>query len=63
MPNNGALGEEELADVVGFAQGADQMLGAGVVPEPNADLGLSEGVGCSGIHGGAVSSPHCAEGF
>lgn len=63
MPDNGALGEQKLADVVGFAQGADQMLGAGVVPEPNADLRVGEGMGCSGIHEGAVSSPHCAEGF
>lgn len=40
MPNDRAFGDEALADVLGFVDGAQEGLSAGVVPEPDAGVGV-----------------------
>lgn len=50
MPDDGALGDQAAADVVGLSKEADEVLCAGLVPEPDADLGMLGGGGMRGRH-------------
>lgn len=44
VPDHGALGDQALADVRGLGQGADEVLGAGWIPEPDAGPGVGGGM-------------------
>lgn len=43
MPNYAPIGGEAAVVVADFAGGADEALGAGLVPEPHAGLGVLGG--------------------
>lgn len=55
MPDDGAFGDESLSVSFSFFDGADERVGAGLVPVPDADPG--EGRELRRLHGHGVNLP------
>ena len=50
MPDDGPFADEALADVVGFVYWTQERLSAGIIPEPDAGIGVFGELG--GLHFG-----------